>query len=226
MWTSRKCVIAAFLFWSHAVCAAPNCEDDHLCSQLSQEGRVAHNQEKEYAVAVARYQSAYSLVKDPRLLLLMGRSLQKLGNFSLALQLYQQAEPELTDPNDIARLRQFAKEALTAKSIAPTQQETDHVQTYLELEAQWLMHKTTLPRSRKIAAGIMGSLGIAILASSIVLMIPTPNSASLVCGKSVTCQNTVLPPAITGITVAAGLGAATVGILLWPVPHMSGASAP
>lgn len=128
MWTNRQTAIAVLfllrLDLGTAGAAAPNCIAEPGCNDLLKRGKAAHNQ-KDYAAALAAYETAYDKVPDPILLVLKGRTQFKKGSPQSALELYLRAEQALTCEPDRQRLAQYiaeAREALVTRAppLEPT----------------------------------------------------------------------------------------------------------
>ena len=82
----------------------------------------------------------------------------------------------------------------------------------------WELSK--LPRSRKVAAGVLGGMGIAALGTSIALIATHGQNAVQNCNERACAYNNITPYSISiGITVA--VGALTVAALFWPTTQQN-----
>lgn len=120
---SQVLMAALVLLWTCRVFAAqPDCDANPACRQLSEEGRVAHKLRKDFPGAIERYQAAYNLVQDPRLLILLGRSFHKLGKIAQAIDLYYQARSRIESPSAQVKLQRFLRDAevaMLASAVPP-----------------------------------------------------------------------------------------------------------
>ncbi len=87
-----------------------DCQASPDCAKELAAG-VNDYQQHHYETAQATFQRAYSLSNDPRVLVLLGRTYFKRGDSRGALELYERALPQITNPADRAKLEQYLAEA-------------------------------------------------------------------------------------------------------------------
>ena len=94
-----------------------DCQASPECAKELATG-VNDYQQRNYELALTIFQKAFDRSNDPRILVLMGRAHFKRGDSRRALEFYERALPQITNPADRTKLEQYLAEA-RAKSSAP-----------------------------------------------------------------------------------------------------------
>ena len=95
-----------------------DCQSSAECSQHLTQG-ISDYQQRHYPAAIPSFEKAYALSRDPRLLVLMGRTRFKLGDTAAALDYYSRARTQLTGAADRAKLEQYLAEARGEPGASP-----------------------------------------------------------------------------------------------------------
>lgn len=112
---SKSLGLVVFLFSLAAVAqtvppTSADCQSNPACAKDLEAG-VNDYQQHRYDTALASFQRAFAQSSDARVLVLMGRTYFKRGDSRGALELYERAQPQITNAADRIKLEQYIVEA-------------------------------------------------------------------------------------------------------------------